>query len=184
MDDLQLVKALQAGDKEAFDQIYDKYHLILYRSAYLILGNPYDAEDVLQETFVSAYKNIGSLREGTKLKTWLFSILKNAAYRQGKKNKRERPDEFIVEKIDQFSREEGKEETLAQRDQIHQALQKLSPKHREALVLYYYNDLTIQEMAQVCGTFQGTIKSRLHKARKELKKIWNQYEEGGYYARF
>lgn len=170
MDNHQLVKAMLAGDKKAFDQMYQEYHLILYRTAYLILGNSYDAEDVLQETFVTAYTSIGSLKDPSKLKTWLFSILKHAAYKQGKKRNREWPDEYINEKINEYIREEGQEESFLQRDQIQEALRTLPPKQREVIVLYYYNDLSIEEIAQVCKTFQGTVKSRLYKARKELKK--------------
>lgn len=71
MDDIQMVEAIKAGDKEAFNRLYEEYSLRLYRTAYLILGNSYDAEDVLQDTFVSAYRNMSDLKDYTKLKTWL-----------------------------------------------------------------------------------------------------------------
>lgn len=170
MNSLQIVKAMKAGDRTGFDQLYQEYHLNLYRTAYLLLGNPHDAEDVLQETFVSAYLNIGNLKDEEKLKSWLFSILKHTAYRQGKKRNKEWPDQHILLKVDSLDKEENGEENFALKNEIKECLMNLKPKFREVIVLYYYNDFTIEEIAQICGSFQGTIKSRLHKARKELKK--------------
>lgn len=170
MDDIQMVEAIKAGDKEAFNQLYEEYSLRLYRTAYLIVGNSYDAEDVLQDTFVSAYKNISDLKDHTKLKTWLYAILKNRAYKKYNKNQREFPEQDILEKIEVKGTENIKEDRFALKDEIQICLMKLKPKLREVIVLYYYNDFTIAEIAQICGSFQGTVKSRLYKARKDLKR--------------
>lgn len=91
---------LKAGDKDSFDLLYEEYHLMLYRSAFLILGNKEDAEDVLQETFLSIYKNINNLSSKEKLRPWIFTILKNSCYTRYKKRKKEFPDEFILNKVD------------------------------------------------------------------------------------
>ncbi|TRW22941.1 RNA polymerase sigma factor [Criibacterium bergeronii] len=80
MDNNNIVKGIKAGDKNAFDIFYQQYNLELFRTAFLILGNSQDAEDVLQETFICAYRNIKSLRDEEKLKAWLFTIMKNWYY--------------------------------------------------------------------------------------------------------
>lgn len=176
MDSHQMVKDLKAGKKVAFDQLYEEYHLQLYRTAYLILGNAHDAEDVLQETFVSAYTNIGQLKDEKKLKPWLYSILKHQAYEKGKKRNREWPDENVLVKIDISHGGDDSEDQFALQDEIQRSLMKLKPGLREVLILFYYNELTIKEIAQVCGIFQGTVKSRLYRGRRELKKELEKFD--------
>lgn len=176
MDNHEIVEGIKAGDKNSFDTLYNEYYLILYRTAYLILGHKHDAEDVLQETFVTIYTKIDTLKDETKLKSWIFSILKNSCYKKYKNKKREFPDEHILFKVDTKTYENSEDNFLL-KSEIHECLMKLKPKHREVLVLYYFDDLTIKEMATVCNTFQGTIKSRLNKARKELKKELKKVDE-------
>lgn len=160
---------LKTGDKDSFDLLYQGYYLVLYRTALLILGNKEDAEDVLQDTFVSIYKNAKTLSDFEKLKPWIFSILKNTSYTSYKKRKREFPDEFILDKTEK-SPTYLVEDEIAEKSEIQDALMTLKEKEREVLVLYYYNDFSIEEIASICKTFQGTVKSRLHRARKNLKK--------------
>ena len=160
---------LKTGDKDSFDLLYQDYYLVLYRTALLILGNKEDAEDVLQDTFVSIYKNAKTLSDSEKLKPWIFSILKNTSYTSYKKRKREFPDEFILDKTEK-SPTYLVEDEIAEKSEIQDALMTLKEKEREVLVLYYYNDFSIEEIASICKTFQGTVKSRLHRARKNLKK--------------
>lgn len=162
-------KKLKTGDKDSFDLLYQGYYLVLYRTALLILGNKEDAEDVLQDTFVSIYKNAKTLSDFEKLRPWIFSILKNTSYTRYKKRKREFPDEFVLDKAEESPTYIG-EDAFAERSEIQDALMNLKEKEREVLVLYYYNDFSIEEVARICNTFQGTVKSRLHRARKNLKK--------------
>lgn len=162
-------KKLKTGDKDSFDLLYQDYYLVLYRTALLILGNREDAEDVLQDTFVSIYKKAKTLSDFEKLKPWIFSILKNTSYTRYKKRKREFPDEFVLDKAEESPTYLG-EDDFAEKSEIQDALMTLKEKEREVLVLYYYNDFSIEEIASICKTFQGTVKSRLFRARKNLKK--------------
>ena len=98
MDDAKLASALAKGDRNAFDEIYRKYHIPLYQTAYLITGNASDAEDVLQETFVTAYTKIRELRKPEALRSWLFQILSRCALGMIRRRTREVPDEQIEEK--------------------------------------------------------------------------------------
>lgn len=160
---------LKIGDKDSFDLLYQDYYLVLYRTALLILGNKEDAEDVLQDTFVSIYKNAKTLSDFEKLSPWIFSILKNTSYTRYKKRKREFPDEFVLDKSENSPTYLG-EDDFTEKSEIQDALMTLKEKEREVLVLYYYNDFSIEEIASICKTFQGTVKSRLYRARKNLKK--------------
>lgn len=162
-------KKLKTGDKDSFDLLYQEYYLVLYRTALLILGNREDAEDVLQDTFVSIYKKARTLSDFEKLKPWIFSILKNTSYTRYKKRKREFPDEFVLDKAEESPTYLG-EDDFAEKSEIQDALMTLKEKEREVLVFYYYNDFSIEEIASICKTFQGTVKSRLYRARKNLKK--------------
>ena len=160
---------LKTGDKDSFDLLYEEYYLVLFRTALLILGNKEDSEDVLQDTFVSIYKNAKSLSDFEKLKPWIFSILKNTAYTRYKKRKREFPDEFVLDKTEESPVYLG-EDDFTEKSEIQDALMNLKEKEREVLVLYYYNDFSIEEIAKILNTFKGTVKSRLYRARKNLKK--------------
>lgn len=160
---------LKSGDKDSFDLLYEEYYLVLFRTGLLILGNKEDAEDVLQDTFVSIYKNAKSLSDFDKLRPWIFSILKNTSYTRYKKRKREFPDEFVLDKTEKSPVYLG-EDDFAEKSEIQDALMNLKEKEREVLVLYYYNDFSIEEIAKILNTFKGTVKSRLYRARKNLKK--------------
>lgn len=160
---------LKSGEKDSFDLLYEEYYLVLFRTALLILGNKEDAEDVLQDTFVSIYKNAKSLSDFDKLRPWIFSILKNTSYTRYKKRKREFPDEFVLYKTEESPVYLG-EDDFAEKSEIQDALMNLKEKEREVLVLYYYNDFSIEEIGKILNTFKGTVKSRLYRARKNLKK--------------
>ena len=162
-------KKLKKGDKDSFDLLYEEYYLSLYRTALLILGNRDEAEDVLQDTFLSIYKNINNLKEFNKLRPWIFSILKNSCYTRYKNRKREFPDEFILEKADSKLISSGEDEFVLN-NEVESALLKLNHKEREVLVLFYFDDFSIEEIAKILKTFTGTVKSRLFRARKNLKK--------------
>ena len=176
MDDAKLASALAKGDRNAFDEIYRKYHIPLYQTAYLITGNASDAEDVLQETFVTAYTKIRELRKPEALRSWLFQILSRCALGMIRRRTREVPDEQIVEKSEEkadLTVGLGVREYSDAEDRliIGEWLQQLDPAHREVVVLFYYNEMSTGEIAKVLGIFEGTVRSRLYYARKELKRI-------------
>ena len=157
----------------SFDEIYEKYHAILFRSAYLMTGNRYDAEDVLQDTFLIAFTKGNQVRRKESYKAWLFRIMTNLVYQRQKKLRREYPEEEIARVADgeetNVSASLPFQEEVPQRLDLQRYLLELKPKEREVLVLFYYNDLSIQEIAGICRCSQGTIKSRLFSGRKALK---------------
>ncbi|MBD5549798.1 MAG: RNA polymerase sigma factor [Lachnospiraceae bacterium] len=171
MNDEILVQQLKQGSHEAFDLLYEKYKNLVIRTAYLITGNQPDSEDAAQETFVKVYLHITELKNNAGFKPWMMQILVRTAYRMGKKKSREVPDEEIEHLSENKSilsplghvikREEA--------EMISRAVAALPVKQRAVVVLYYYNELSVGEIAKMLGCREGTVKSRLHTARKYLK---------------
>ena len=174
MRDTELVQRLKDGDRSAFDQIYEKYHRMLYHTALLIIGNRQDAEDALQETFVSCYLHIRDLRNEESLKSWLFQIMARNARKAGKKASKETPDDEILRRIDEKAADASGEnldylEDAIRRVTFEEYISSLDYKHREVITLFYYDELSIKEIAEILGCFEGTVKSRLHTAKKQLR---------------
>ena len=180
MEEYRIVQRLKAGDRRAFDELYERYKTMLFRSACLLLGNTQDAEDVLQETFLSAYMHIGELKDDSLFKPWIFRILMRQVYRCGKKKSREFPDEDVLKHADAASiREQGETDPAARvvnQMEIKSHLNRLPLKQRQALVLYYYNELSIKEMAMILQCREGTVKSRLHTAKKAMRQAMREDE--------
>lgn len=174
MRDTELVQRLKDGDRSAFDQIYEKYHRMLYHTALLIIGNRQDAEDALQETFVSCYLHIRDLRNEESLKSWLFQIMARNARKAGKKASKETPDDEVLRRIDEKRAGASGEnldylEDAIRRVTFEEYISSLDYKHREVITLFYYDELSIREIAEILGCFEGTVKSRLHTAKKQLR---------------
>lgn len=171
MEDSELVNQLKQGSTEAFDQLYSKYSRLALRTAYLITGNVTDSEDIVQEAFVKCFLYSHSIREESSFKSWLLRILARTAWNYSKKQKSEIPDEHIQEMAERGT--ESVLDIIVQEEksvQLMQAVERLSKKQRTVVVLYYFNGLTTREIASIQGCMEGTVKSRLHTARRLLKK--------------
>ncbi|MBQ7795908.1 MAG: RNA polymerase sigma factor [Lachnospiraceae bacterium] len=180
MEETELVKRMIDGDMDAFDRLMEIYQPKALRVAYLISASYADSEDIVQETFVACYLNRHGLKNPEAFKGWFYKTLSRNAWRVCRKKKREQPAEEIYpeeieapgEILSEIVMKE--EETL-----IYEAICSLPVKHRTVLVLYYYNQMSIKEIAKVCGCLEGTVKSRLHHAKMKLKEILEQEESKG-----
>ena len=136
----------------------------LVRSAYLLCGDATEAQDLVQETFLQALKSEHRYRGDSAAYTWLYGILRNLCYRHFRKQKRLVFEEDLV--LREISQPDGVDRS--DRDfcvsKLTEALQRLSPEHREVVVLRYYENLKIEEIAAQTGVSKGTVKSRLHYA--------------------
>ena len=181
MDEKELVQRMKAKDKTAFDALYEKYKNTLLRMAYLVSGQMYDAEDIVQETFVKCFLHIGDLKKNEGFRPWLFQILYRTAYAHGRKRKREIPEEDIAIRADATDGVTCLDRIIQTETdwKVKQAVQSLDFKHRAVVVLYYFNEMPIKEIASVLGCTEGTAKSRLFAARKKLKDKLIMLEEGG-----
>lgn len=168
-----LVARMKRGDNDAFAQIYEKYRAPVFRTACLISGNAQDGEDITQETFIKAFLHCKELKSDTMFRYWLFKILNRTAWQLLNGKKSEIPDENVLDKADKkgslftedifFKKEE--------QTQVYQAVMKLDYKLRLVVVLYYYNEMSTKQIAKVTGCYEGTVKSRLFTARKQLRQF-------------
>lgn len=168
----ELVTRLQAGEPEAFDRLYEKYQAQAYRTAVLLTGDRTEAQDVTQNTFVTVYQEIGKLREPAAFRSWFYRILANNATRSIMNRKRE-----ILQGDQEISGERADEredipDMLVHREEcrrFHDCIAGMDEKHRTVLVLFYYNDFSVEQIAEIMGCVTGTVKSRLFHARKKLE---------------
>lgn len=134
-----------------------------------LCGNPDRADDLVQETLVKAWSNLGSFVEGTNLPAWLFTILRNIYYSEYRKRRREVADSdgAIAAKLATAPAQNGHMDLL----DFRAALQQLPTDQREALILIGASGLSYEEAAQICGCAVGTMKSRVNRARNRLSEL-------------
>ncbi|MDO8544044.1 MAG: RNA polymerase sigma factor [Opitutaceae bacterium] len=144
----------------------------LLRSAYLLCGDAMEAEDLVQETLLQAFKSAHRFRGDSAVYTWLHGILLNLNRRHWRKQKRLVFDEArILRAPVAADRVEPQDDRDFQLTRLAQAIRTLSPEHREVIVLRFYDNLKIHEIAARTGASAGTIKSRLHYALRHLEKL-------------
>ncbi len=168
-----LVKQMKKGDKASFDMLYEKYKNMALHTAYLITGDYSYSEDVVQDTFVKVYLHCKELKNDSGFRAWMMQILVRTAYKCGRKKSRELPDDEVTQKMDTGRTLSSLEQVIMQEEAeaITQAVRTLPVKQRTVVVLYYYQEYQISEIAQILGCLEGTVKSRLHTARKKLKSV-------------
>ena len=157
----KLVKKAKKGDNKAFVQLIKQYELVLYRTAKGFRLNENDIADVIQDTVMTAFEKINTLKNDDYFNTWLYRILIHNCSRHLKRLKKVIP--LDIEKLNNLS---SKDESDLE---FYEALETLDDNHRIVLTLYYVNDLTIKEISQCLNEPEGTIKSRISRARQKLK---------------
>ena len=185
-DDKELVARCQAGDRNAFRQLFVRYHRRAYGLALGVVHNPDTALDVVQEAFLKAHKHMDSFEGSSSFYTWLYRIVMNVAIDHLRKQQRS-PTVDYDDAVAHLEEEAaaGEEAILPQllhgnpakefqrkemREKIEVALAKLSPNHRAVLVMRELDGLSYEEMAKVMKCSKGTIMSRLFHARRNMQK--------------
>jgi RNA polymerase sigma-70 factor (ECF subfamily) len=161
----------QLGDDDAFMRLAERYHARVLHYVRRIVGDRGTADDVAQETWVAAYRGLRRLQEPERLQAWLFGIARNTALNTLRREERSRLDYVDDEVLEAIPDEEDDALDLhAERAaQVHRALDEISPAHAEVLVLRYVEDLSYEEIANVVGCRVGTVRSRLHYAKRALR---------------
>jgi len=176
-DELLLQKAVD-GDQAAFRELYDRYRQPIFRFAYRLLGSVELAEDVTHDCFLSLIRKPENFRpERASLKTYLYAASRNLALKHFRNQGREVDmDELTQEPQDSPRREPLRkllDEELAER--VREAVFSLPPLQREALILFEYEGLSMNEVAEIAGTDAGAIKARLYRAREGLRRSLKPY---------
>jgi RNA polymerase sigma-70 factor, ECF subfamily len=163
----------------------------LYSAALRLTRNPSDAEDLLQETFLRAYRGFGGFTEGTNLKAWLYRILTNTfinAYRKRQREpvmvlEEEIPDWYLYDRLTQSGETSSAEAQVLERlpdEDVQGALDSLPEGFRMAVWLADVEGFSYKEIAEILGIPIGTVMSRLHRGRKSLEKLlWEKARERG-----
>lgn len=184
--ELELVRRMKKGERAAFDELYEQYYDKLFRTACMITGNRADGEDVTQETFIKAYLNCSKLKKEEQFRYWLYKILNRTAWQIAKKHAKERPEEHILELADTSMADSPAEKVLQdeQGRAMAAAIRQLEYRQRITVILYYYNGLSTKDIARVMECMEGTVKSRLFTARKNLRlQLEQEFGNGGYVCR-
>ena len=164
MSDLE--KAM-AGDKEAFSRVIIQNKESMYKTAIVILKNEDDAYDALQEALIKMYSNIDKLQNKEMFKYWSRRINVNCSNHQINKNKKV---VNITTKLTE-NYEETKEDIYNCEDELVKILENIEPDLRLIVTLYYYDELSVKEIAEILNIPSGTVKSRLSRARGKLYEI-------------
>lgn len=184
--DASIVAAVQEGDVSAFDTLVAKYRERLYSVIYNLTNNTADAADLTQETFIKAFKSIGRFRRNASFYTWLYRIGINTTFNHLKKFKNRRC--FSLETLQHSARElEFVQQLSASKSadtstilkelqvRLNEALQMLSDIHRTVVVLFEVEGFSHAQIAAIMGCSEGTVRSRLHYAKDQLRHILQDY---------
>jgi RNA polymerase sigma-70 factor (ECF subfamily) len=184
--DLELVRSAGGGDDDAFHTLVDRHAAMLFRVAQSLTRNRADAEDLLQETFVGAYRGLSSFAGRSSVKTWLVQILTRQAAKAWHRSRHHRSARSIDAAAagddgnsgdagvrgyagDRALSSESPAAAVDRRLDVAAVLKQISAPHREILVLREIRGLSYEEIAQVLEVPRGTVESRLSRARAEFR---------------
>lgn len=173
--DFELLSRARQGDSAAMEALLGRHETRVYRFALRMCGNEADAQDVMQETLLAAFKGVVTFRHEAQWSTWLYQVARSFCIKQRRGKKQQLPHAPLTsEEARHVSTDaaqvEGKAHARQMGEVIQAAMNVLSDDFREALVLRDVEGLSAEEAAQVVGIEVGALKSRLHRARFQLKK--------------
>lgn len=171
-----LVLRCRRRDSGAMEELIRHWERRLFYYIRRLLDSEEDTWDVLQETWLKVIGSIGELREPRSLPMWLYRIARNTAMSRLRRRYADRAlvdDSEDVSEVDQSTHGGF---TFEDAEQVHYGLSQLSLPHREVLTLYFLQDLAVDEIAELLGVAPGTIKSRLHFAKRALRAVLEQEE--------
>jgi RNA polymerase sigma-70 factor, ECF subfamily len=182
----ELVAAARDGDQGAFEELVRQTYVASYTLAYRLTGNEEDARDVVQETYLRAWKAIRRFRGDSQFSTWLYRITANTSASMTQRRSRHRAeslDDAGMEVVDEraFVNPEASSEASALQERLSAAVAGLPPKLRAVVVLKDVYDLSHEDIAEELGISEAAAKVRLHRARKRLRDVL--FEERGNVAR-
>jgi RNA polymerase sigma-70 factor (ECF subfamily) len=172
-DEADLIDRFKGGDLSVFEGLVRTYQDRIYNVCRYMIQDTHDAQDAAQEVFLKAYKSLGDFKPGASLYTWLYRIAINTCLDYKKKSRPEQMEDESV--IDDLASTEPSPERRYQSKEIGLAIQvalRKLPEHlRAAIVLKEIEELPYEEIAEVLHTSVGTVKSRISRAREELRRL-------------
>ena len=177
MTEKELVRAAAAGDESAFGELVRMYENKAYHLALRMCGNAEDASDVAQDAFLAAWRGLPSFRGESGFSTWLYRLVSNAAIDYLRRTKHQRgnvsldDEELNLDAPDDSPTPHDAAESADLRDAVAKGLKELSDDHRAVLVMREVQELSYEEIAASLSLDIGTVKSRISRARNNLRKI-------------
>lgn len=183
--DPQLVKRCLAGDNSAWEDLLKTHTRKVYNLCYRFTGRSSEAEDLTQEVFIKIFQTLRSYDEAQGgFPTWLSRVARNHLVDHYRRTKKDRVTSSLDDEVAQVEEKHNPAgdpmagvESRERRERIQTALDALSPDMREAVILRDFQDLDYQEIAQVLGVPEGTVKSRINRGRLELARLLKRMEE-------
>ncbi len=184
----ELIRSAQEGNALAFEQLIAEHQKRIFSIAYRIAGNTEDASDMAQEVLIKIFRNLKNFRGDSKFSTWLYRVATTTCLDEQKKQRRHTAfslDETIdtedgniaTDPVDTGPTPEESLERKMMHQAIHQAIGKLKKEHQKVILLREVQGLSYEEIATILHCSEGTVKSRINRAREQLKKILLQNRE-------
>nr|WP_242974199.1 MULTISPECIES: sigma-70 family RNA polymerase sigma factor [unclassified Clostridium] len=168
------IRRCKLGEKEAFQELLQTVEKKALATAYFLSGKRGIAEDILQETYMKCFMEIDKIKDPEAFKVWFFRILVRTGWKMSKKQSMLVPTDITSDNGALFYNEKQNEEniidTYETKHIVKSAINNLSENLKTVVILYYFNDMSIEEISKVTGCFKATVKSRLFYARGALKK--------------
>lgn len=185
LSDNDLIEIIRRKDQERYREIVDRYQKKLFVYIYRLIGNREEAEDLLQNVFVKAYKNLNSYDTSRKFSSWIYRIAHNESvnYIKRKSLKKFISWETIVstkDKLDSSSEEEGADKAWIRKEvskEVNEAIGKLPFKYKQVLTLRYYSDQSYEEIAEIIGRPVNTVGTLINRAKKKLSEELRSYKD-------
>jgi RNA polymerase sigma-70 factor (ECF subfamily) len=166
-----LVVRSQLGDEAAFEELLRRHgpRLLLFTQR-MMQSSPESVPDVVQEIWIAIYRALPRLLDVSKFRPWAFRIARDRIYREYRRR------QWPVQSVDEAQLAEAAEpaetDSAIDLEAVHRCLELLSPEHREALVLRFFEAMSYEEIAAITGSTVGTVRSRIHYAKVALKQAW------------
>ena len=181
----EVIDQAQKGDAGAFTQVVEAYQRPVFNLCYRMLGNPEDAEDAAQETFLRAYDHLKRYDRQRSFSTWLLSIAAHYCIDQLRKHRMTFLSMDTFPDLDIPDANPGPEVAFHRHEdqqRVQDLLTSLSPQDRAAVAMYYWYDFSYEEIAESLKLTVSAVKSRLHRARLSLAQAWTEQEAKKYSA--
>jgi RNA polymerase sigma-70 factor, ECF subfamily len=167
-----LIGRIAAGDKLAMQVLFARHHVRVYRFVLRLVGEVGAAEDLISEVFLDVWRQAGKFEARSAVSTWILAIARYKALSALRKRTEEELDEEQAAAIEDTS--DDPEVAMQKKDTgevLRQALVQLSPEHREIIDLVYYHEKSVEEVAEIVGIPENTVKTRMFYARKKLAEV-------------
>lgn len=179
--DTYYIERIQAGDTASFAYLIDKYSRPIHSLIWRIVGSREDAEELAQDTFVKAFRNLPSFKGGSSFGTWLYRIAYNTAISHTRKKQYEflAIEDSALENIadEEADNLPGQSSAAEQLQRLEEALDQLPPEERALVLLFYQKEKTIEEIVSITGLTASNVKTKLFRTRKKLGLLIQRMEE-------